>query len=236
MAVGYESDHDADLELQRQRMLEKDLRGRGIHDPRVLRAMAEVPREAFVPADARRAAYADRALPLACGQTISQPFTVAFMCQACQLTGGEKVLEIGTGSGYAAAVLSRLVQHVHTVERIPSLAESARLRLQTLHYDNVTVHCGDGTLGLPQEAPFDVIVVTAGGSRLPPAYPSQITPGGRIVIPLESGLGGQSMRRFTRDSTGLREEDLGRFAFVPLIGRFGWQQADSEWNDPDWDE
>jgi protein-L-isoaspartate(D-aspartate) O-methyltransferase len=208
----------------RRTMLERDLARRGIQDAAVLRAMEAVPREEFVPDYERRAAYDDRALPIDCGQTISQPFTVAFMAQALQLTGTENVLEIGTGSGYGAAVLSKLARQVHSIERIAALADAARQTLARLDYRNVTVHVGDGSRGLPEAAPFDAIVATAGGKDLPEPLAEQLAPGGRLVIPLESPAGGQSMRRYTRTLKGLLCEDLGRFAFVPLIGEYGWEE------------
>jgi protein-L-isoaspartate(D-aspartate) O-methyltransferase len=208
--------------LQRHRMVEDQLRSRGLTDERVLEAMGRVPREEFVPDHLRDSAYSDCALPIGYEQTISQPFTVAFMCEALQLTGDETVLEIGTGSGYAAAVLSHLAKFVHTVERIPELAEEAKERLARLGYENVDVHLSDGTLGLPEQAPFDGIVVTAAGAQLPQAYADQLADGGRIVIPLGPYRFGQTMYRFTLTDGRLEKEDLGGFAFVPLIGADGW--------------
>ncbi|MFN0054035.1 MAG: protein-L-isoaspartate(D-aspartate) O-methyltransferase [Planctomycetales bacterium] len=210
----------------RQRMVEEDLRDRGIHDARVLEAMEIVPREEFVPHDLRFAAYDDCALPIGFDQTISQPFTVALMCQALQLRGGEKVLEIGTGSGYGAAVLGKLAAEVFSIERIEPLAELARERLSRLRFDNVQVVTGDGTLGIPQLAPFDGIVVTAGAEILPDTYVEQLGEGGRIVIPLGSDRHNQTMYRFTRWQGKLRADDLGSFAFVPLIGKLGWSDRD----------
>jgi len=203
-------------------MVETQLRARDIHDPRVLRAMAELPREAFVPASEVANAYEDRPLAIGCGQTISQPYTVAFMCQAAQLRGTERVLEVGTGSGYGAAVLGRLAAEVHTVERVALLAKDARRCLERLECRNVFVHEGDGTLGWPEFAPYDAIIVTAGGRELPEPYRTQLAEGGRIVIPLGAGRGGQSMCRFTCRHGLLQREDLGGFAFVPLVGAWGW--------------
>lgn len=214
-------------ELRRQ-MVDEQLREHGISDERVLEAMGRVPREEFVPADLRDAAYEDGPLPIGSGQTISQPFTVAIMCQALQLGGTEKVLEIGAGSGYSAAILSLLAKSVYTIERVPELAEGARARLTRLGYDNVRVRVGDGTLGLPDEAPFDAIVVTAGAESLPDAYVRQLCPGGRIVIPIGEYRYNQTMYRFTRLDEELRVENLGGFAFVPLIGRYGWHESDTE--------
>lgn len=212
---------------QRHEMVELQLRRRGIRDPRVLDAMMQVPREAFVPAGEQSAAYDDRALPLSEGQTISQPFTVAFMCEALQLDGSERVLEIGTGSGYAAAVLARLAREVDTVERILALAAGAAQTLHRLGIDNVRVHLGDGTCGWPAAAPFDAILVSAGGRTLPPPLAEQLAHDGTIVIPLADDAHGQRMCRFTRHAGGpLVSEDLGRFAFVPLVGHYGWPVAD----------
>lgn len=206
----------------RHRMVERQLRARGINDIRVLQAMNEVPREVFVPEALRESAYADGSLPIDCHQTISQPYTVAFMSEALQLTGGETVLEIGTGTGYAACVLSHLAGRVFSIERIPELAQSAQRRVAKLGYSNVRIHCGDGTLGLPEEAPFDAIIVTAGAPELPASFASQIADGGRIVIPIGNAKTLQRMCRFTRHGDDLFEEDLGDFAFVPLIGQQGW--------------
>ncbi len=213
-----------DFERLREQMVRTQLKKRGIQDRRVLAAMSQVPREEFVLSENRAAAYDDCALPIACGQTISQPYTVAFMCKALELDGSEKVLEIGAGSGYAAAVLSQLAREVHTTERLPELAEDARQRLRSLGYDNVHVHLVDGTLGLESEAPFDGIVVTAGGAELPSPYPRQLSEGGRIVIPL-GGASSQTMYRYRLKGGRLEEEDLGRFAFVPLIGQHGWPET-----------
>jgi protein-L-isoaspartate(D-aspartate) O-methyltransferase len=222
--------HDTDsgrMSFARQRMVDSQLGRRGITDPRVLAAMGDVPREEFVPADVREMAYEDRALPIGHGQTISQPYTVAFMCEALALEGGEKVLEIGTGSGYAAAVLSRLAREVHTLERIPELWEEAQARLERLGYSNVQTYLANGTLGLPAQAPFDAIVVTAGAEQLPAPLREQLAEGGRIVIPLGDTPHSQSMMRFTLRSGQWQAEDLGSFAFVPLIGQLGWSECAS---------
>lgn len=218
--------HSRDFCQLRRRMVDEQFRAHGISDPRVLQAMSEIPREEFVPSDLRAAAYEDSPLPIGCGQTISQPFTVAFMTQALQLEGNEKVLEIGTGSGYGAAVLGRLASEVYTVERIAALAEQARERLARLGYDNVTVVRGDGTLGLPDQAPFDAIVVTAGAESLSESFVQQLREGGRIVIPIGGYRTGQTMYRFTRQHGELKVGDLGSFTFVPLIGQGGWPDPD----------
>lgn len=208
-------------------MVRQQLVSRGIRDERVLLAMATVRRELFVPPKLRDAAYEDRALPIECQQTISQPYTVAFMLQALRLQGFEKVLEVGAGSGYGAAVLSLLCKEVHTVERIPELAKSARERLQRLGYDHVHVHTDDGSLGWTTAAPFNAIVVTAGGQHLPPAYLDQLTAEGRIVIPLGEKPRSQTMIRFTRHGDRLESESLGEFAFVPLVGEYGEPDQDA---------
>jgi protein-L-isoaspartate(D-aspartate) O-methyltransferase len=207
---------------ERRQMVEQQLRSRGLSDERVLEAMRTVPREAFLPTAMQKFACEDRALPIAHGQTISQPYTVAFMCEAVRLAGTEKVLEVGTGSGYAACVLARLAGQVFSIERIPELADVARRRVAALGYDNVEVTCGDGTLGLPDEAPFDAIIVTAGAPELPSAYARQLADGGRIIIPVGDARNSQRMCRFTRHGDELLKEDLGGFLFVPLIGDDGW--------------
>jgi protein-L-isoaspartate(D-aspartate) O-methyltransferase len=213
----------------RNQMVKEQIAGRSIHDARVLCAMSTVPREEFVPLNLRHLAYADQPLPIECEQTISQPYTVAYMCQALRLQGNEHVLEVGTGSGYGAAVLSRLAAKVVTVERIPFLAHSAAERLATLGYDNVEVHTADGTLGWPGSAPYDAIVVTASAAVLPAPYFDQLKEGGRIVIPIGPLGHGQSMCRFTRRGHEAIVEDLGPFSFVPLIGVHGWNQSKSEY-------
>jgi protein-L-isoaspartate(D-aspartate) O-methyltransferase len=216
------ADHDPFAE-PRRRMVQRQLRGRDIDDPRVLDAMSRVAREQFLPHDLHDQAYADAALPIESGQTISQPYTVAFMCQALQLQGQEKVLEVGTGSGYGAAVLSLLAREVHTVERFPELAEPARDRLRRLGYTNVQVHVANGTLGLPEQAPWDAVIATAAAESLPSPYERQLAEGGRIVLPLGSRHHSQFMYRFTRRQGRLHRENLGAFVFVPLIGQHGFQ-------------
>jgi protein-L-isoaspartate(D-aspartate) O-methyltransferase len=201
----------------RHRMVVDQLDRRGIHDQRVLEAMERVPREEFVPDGLRAEAYDDLPQPIGHQQTISQPYTVAFMCQEAQLTGTEKVLEIGTGSGYGAAVLAHLAREVYTVERIDELYDEAWARLARLGYDNIRVYHGDGTLGLAKEAPFDAIVVTAGAEQLPEAYLEQIADGGRIVIPIGSH-GHQQMYRISRHGARWQQDRLGSFGFVPLVG------------------
>jgi protein-L-isoaspartate(D-aspartate) O-methyltransferase len=202
-------------------MVEFQLAGRGIDDERLLEAFRTVPREDFLPKGLAELAYRDAPLPIAEGQTISQPYIVAVTMDALSLRGRERVLEIGTGSGYAAAILSRVAKEVFTVERVEALAEEARLRLQRLGYRNVHVLCADGTLGWPEHAPYDAIAVAAGGPRIPPALRSQLALGGRMVIPVGSKES-QSLVRVLRESESrFREEELTPVRFVPLIGEQG---------------
>jgi protein-L-isoaspartate(D-aspartate) O-methyltransferase len=203
-------------------MVRTQLQRRGIQTGRVLHAMSQVPREQFVPGPWYESAYHDCALPIDCGQTISQPYTVAFMCESLGLEGNEKVLEVGTGSGYGAAVLSLLAREVHTVERIPQLGREAQARLEQLGYANVRVHIADGSLGWPEQAPYHAIVVTAGAEMLPKPYLDQLVDDGRIVIPLGRDPRSQNMYRFTMHEGRVHVENLGGFAFVPLIGQYGW--------------
>ena len=163
--------------------MKRRLRLTGVSDPAVLRAMQTVPREEFVPRLLRNAAYDDRALPIDCGQTISQPAVVAYMTEKLRLTPGQRVLEVGTGSGYQAAVLAEIVQEVYSIERIPELAQTAAARLARLGYDNVQVRTGDGSQGWPEAAPFDAIIVTAATAEIPPVLLAQLGPGGRLILP-----------------------------------------------------
>jgi len=211
--------------LERDRMVEQQIASRGVDDPFVLDAMRAVPREDFVPPDMAAYAYEDGPLPIAYGQTISQPYIVAVMTAAARVRPGDRVLEIGTGSGYAAAVLSEIAEEVYTVERIEGLADSARDRLAALGYRNVHVLCGDGTLGWKEHAPYDAIIVTAGGPRVPPALFDQLTTGGRLVMPLGSEPRGQRLIRRTRTGPDTyTQDDLEWVAFVPLIGAQGWPE------------
>lgn len=204
-------------------MVRDQISARGIHDARVLEAMGKVAREEFVPAHLRDAAYYDEPLPIGEGQTISQPYIVAFMAEALRLQGAEKVLEIGTGSGYAAAVLSLAAGEVHTIERIPALALRARQTMQRLGYRTVHVIEGDGSLGWPAGAPYDAIVASAEGPRIPPALLAQLKPGGRLVMPIHDQESGQSLVRLTRAKDGADvTEKLLPVRFVPLIGAEGW--------------
>jgi protein-L-isoaspartate(D-aspartate) O-methyltransferase len=190
--------------------------------------MRAVPREAFVPPEWVEEAYDDRPLPIGQGQTISQPYMVALMAQALLLTPRDRVLEIGTGTGYSAAVLSRIAAEVYTVERLASLATSARERLRRLEFYNIHVHNGDGTLGWPQYAPYHGIVVTAGGPATPVALREQLAIGGRLVMPVGTSLHGQRLIRLTRQSpTQIDQEELAGVRFVPLIGAQGWSDAEA---------
>jgi protein-L-isoaspartate(D-aspartate) O-methyltransferase len=194
-----------------------DLRRRGIGDQAVLRAMDEVPREHFVAADYVDAAYADQALPIACGQTISQPYVVAYMTEQLALAPRHRVLEIGTGSGYQAAVLSRLAGEVVTVERYRTLAETARMRLKTLGYGNVTVVTGDGLDGHAALAPYDRIIVTAAAESIPEPLLAQLAQGGAMVLPLGPHGGAQRIVKLTKSADGIAREDLIWVRFVPLL-------------------
>ena len=204
-------------------MIREHLLGRGIRDPAVISAMREVPREEFVAEELVEFAYDDHPLEIAEGQTISQPYIVAYMTEALELSARDRVLEIGTGCGYAAAVLSRIVATVYSVERLAGLARSARQRLAALGYTNIVVHEGDGTLGWADHAPYDAIVVTAGAPHLPKALRGQLAVGGRLVIPVGASSYFQVLIRVRRLSEDkYRSEDLCGVRFVPLVGADGW--------------
>jgi protein-L-isoaspartate(D-aspartate) O-methyltransferase len=207
-------------------MVAEQIAARGLDDVLVLDAMRAVPREDFVPGDLAEFAYEDGPLPIGHAQTISQPYIVAVMTAAARVRPGDRVLEIGTGSGYGAAVLSKIAGEVYTVERIEALADSARDRLAALGYDNVHVRCDDGTLGWAEHAPYDAIVVTAGGPTVPRALLEQLKPGGRLVMPLGSEPRAQRLIRRTRTGPETYvQDDLEWVAFVPLIGEQGWPAA-----------
>jgi protein-L-isoaspartate(D-aspartate) O-methyltransferase len=194
------------------------LRRRGISDQAVLRAMDEVPREHFVAADYADSAYADQALPIACGQTISQPYVVAYMTEQLEVRPQHRVLEIGTGSGYQAAVLSRIAREVVSIERYRTLADAARNRLQTLGYDNVIVVAGDGFAGAPDRAPFDRMMVTAAAEKVPDALVEQLAENGKMVLPLGPRQGPQYIVKLTKTPSGeLHRENLIAVRFVPLL-------------------
>lgn len=208
---------------RRRQMVLDQISARGVHDGKVLDAMGKVAREEFVPEPLREAAYHDGPLPIGDGQTISQPYIVAAMAEALRLSGHEKVLEIGTGSGYGAAVLSHLAGEVHTIERIPALAIRASETLHRLGYRTVHVIEGDGSVGWAAAAPYDAVVVTAEGPRIPPTLRAQLKPGGRLVMPICNNEHNHSLVRLTRASDGADVIDnLMAVRFVPLIGAEGW--------------
>lgn len=204
-------------------MVQRQIEGRGIHDPRVLTAMRKIDREAFLPKAMREFAYADSALPIGEGQTISQPYIVARMVEAARLSASDIVLEIGAGSGYAAAVMAELATRVYTIEWHPALARLAETRLRATGYGNVDVRTGDGTLGWPEAAPFDAVLVAAGGPRVPEALKDQLAVGGRLVMPVGLTPSHQELIRLTRTrEDSFDTETLDEVTFVPLIGAQGW--------------
>jgi protein-L-isoaspartate(D-aspartate) O-methyltransferase len=207
----------------RQSMVEEQLAGRGISDARVLEAMRRVERHRFIDVALRDAAYEDKPLPIGAEQTISQPFMVALMTEALELRGRERVLEIGTGCGYQTAILGELAEQVFSIERLETLAATARATLGSLGYTDISIRVGDGTLGWPEEAPFDAILVTAGTPVIPRPLIEQLAPGGRLVFPMgEEEL--QTLIRIRKKEDGLQEEYLGECRFVPLVGRYGWER------------
>src|SRR6266542_7099830 len=206
----------------RERMVEEQLVSRGINDPRVLGAMAKVPRHLFFESELWDHAYADHPLPIGANQTISQPYMVALMAQALELKGAERVLEVGTGSGYAAAVLSELCAEVFTVEAVEELALKARTLLRSLGYRNVSVLVGDGPLGWEEHAPFDAVIISAAAPCIPRPLLEQLKTPGYLVFPMgEKEL--QTLVRIRKDTAGIREEYLGECQFVKLRGRYGWE-------------
>jgi protein-L-isoaspartate(D-aspartate) O-methyltransferase len=206
----------------RERMVQEQLVSRGINDPRVLRAMANVPRHLFLESELWDRAYEDHPLPIGADQTISQPYMVALMAQALELKGAERVLEVGTGSGYAAAVLSQLCAEIFTVEAVEELALKARTLLSSLGYRNVSVLVGDGTLGWEERAPYDAVVISAAAPCIPRPLLEQLSSPGHLVFPMgEKEL--QTLVRIRKDKTGIREEYLGECHFVKLRGRYGWE-------------
>jgi protein-L-isoaspartate(D-aspartate) O-methyltransferase len=210
-----------DFDAARQRMVAGQIAARGITSQRVLDAFLEVPRHLFVPPNQQHYAYQDGPLPIGLCQTISQPYIVAYMTDKLQLKGDEVLLEIGTGSGYQAAILSLLAREVHTVERHPRLATSAGKVLNGLGYKNITIHEGDGTHGLPEYAPYQGIMVTAAAPQVPQPLLDQLAEGGRLVIPV-GGRGGQFLQLYRREGGKIHQEDLVPVAFVPLVGEHGW--------------
>jgi len=216
-----EPDTEPDFALQRNAMVDNQLIARKISDPRVIKAMRTVPRHAFVPEVLQSSAYEDRPLDIGHGQTISQPYIVAFMTQLLTLQPTDRVLEIGTGSGYQASVLASLSHYVVSIERIEAIGLAAAQRLKALGCENVEIHISDGTLGWPDAAPYDAIIVTAGGPALPRALVDQLAEGGRLVCP----IGPREMQRLIRiqrDENGYRREESIACVFVPLIGDQGW--------------
>lgn len=217
-----------DLQRRRHRMVELQIEARGISDPQVLEAMRTVPRELFVRDTDEPLAYADSPLPIGSGQTISQPFIVAYMIEALKLKKTDKVLEIGAGSGYAAAVLAEIVARVCAIERIAELAATAAANLERAGYANVEVRNADGTLGWPEAAPFDAILVSAGAPDKPQTLLDQLAQNGRMVVPIGRRPGGQHLVRFTRRGPNeITEERLEQVRFVPLIGAEAWSDGNA---------
>jgi len=212
-----------DFSRARQRMVDVQIVRRGVRDARVLEAVRQVPREEFVDPGLEEFAYDDGPLPIGSNQTISQPYMVALMIEAAELKPGGRVLEVGAGSGYAAAVMSRIAARVYSIERHAALVDTAKQRLQKLGYDNVELRVGDGTRGWPEAAPFDAILVAASGPEVPSSLKEQLTIGGRLVIPIGLQQFRQTLRKITRlSATQYEEENLGGVTFVPLIGEQGW--------------
>ena len=209
--------------VERAEMLDKQLRRRGVHDSGVLSAMAAVRREEFVPKEFRQRAYEDAPLPIGEGQTISQPYIVAAMTAALHLAGSERVLEVGTGCGYQAAILSHLGEIVFSIESRSELASSAAARLARLGYANVHIHCGDGTLGLPELAPFDAMLVAAAAPRVPEPLRSQLAEGGRLILPV-GDADNQELLCLTRHGNSFETRTLEACRFVPLVGYYGWKE------------
>jgi protein-L-isoaspartate(D-aspartate) O-methyltransferase len=230
MAVASRKGHSGDINsfgALRNEMVDRDIAARGVRDELVLGAVRKVPRELFLPEGLREFAYEDSPLPIGGEQTISQPYIVAFMAEALMLKGGESVLEIGAGSGYAAAVLSEIAAKVYSVERVGKLAAQAADALAELGYDNVRVLHGDGTKGWPEHAPYDAIVVAAGGPQVPESLKEQLKIGGRLVIPIGLDQRVQELVRVVRvSSNDYHGENIADVRFVPLIGEEGWTAQD----------
>jgi protein-L-isoaspartate(D-aspartate) O-methyltransferase len=215
-----------DFTAEREAMVERQLRRRGITDPHILDAFLEVPRDAFVGPQHAKLAYGDHPLPIEAGQTISQPYIVALMIQAAAIGPGDKVLEVGAGSGYAAAIISRIAGEVVAIERQHELVEVAQERVKRLGYDNIEILEGDGTKGCPSQAPFDAILAAASGSHVPKAFLDQLVERGCIVMPLGSpGWVQELVKVIKRPDGELERENLGGVRFVPLIGEDGWKET-----------
>jgi len=210
-----------DFDAARTRMIDEQLTGRGINDPRVLAAFRRVPRHAFAPEAHRESAYDDHPLPIGANQTISQPYMVALMTQCLALRGGERILEVGTGSGYQTAILAEIVSAVYSVERIAHLAEAARDRLAALGYTQCHITVADGTLGWQEHAPYDGIIVTAGAPQIPDTLTAQLADGGRLVIPV-GGRWEQTLTVIEKTGTTMRSSAVCGCVFVPLVGKDGW--------------
>ena len=210
-----------DLAQAKEEMLKEHLQARGIEDERVLSAFREVPREEFIPQELNHLSYEDTPLEIGNGQTISQPYTVAFMTQLLGPKEEDVVLEVGTGSGYQGAILSRLVRQVYSIERFKELSDKAKEVLARLGYKNVELKVGDGSLGWPEKAPFDGVIVTAGSPDIPPPLLEQLKEGGRLVIPV--GTHGQEMVKVTKTKVGVKREVFPGFRFVPLVGEAGFK-------------
>ena len=208
----------------RRAMVENQLRRRGIKEPAVLQAMGSVPRHEFVPGEFRYRAYEDVPLPIGEGQTISQPYMVAAIAAALRLKGSERVLEVGAGCGYQAAILANLAKEVYAIEYRSDLAAAAAERLTRLSYTNVHVHCGDGTLGLPELAPFDAMVISAAAPAPPAPLLAQLSPDGRMVVPV-GDLENQELQLIVREHGTFRKMDLETCRFVPLVGAYGWKES-----------
>jgi len=220
---GKDRSPSANYEKEREQMVKSQLACRGIRDKRVLDAMRQVPSHLFIPEDMRQLAYCDGPLPIGHGQTISQPYIVALMTELLELTGQEKVLEIGTGSGYQAAILSRLVPQVYSIERHAALARQAEKILAQLGYDNVMVIVSDGTLGWPEHSPYEAIIITAAAPDVPQPLIDQLADGGRLVAPVGTRWS-QSLVKVKRQGGSLMTEQLTPVAFVPLVGEHGWRE------------
>jgi protein-L-isoaspartate(D-aspartate) O-methyltransferase len=213
-------------EAARHRMVDSQIARRGVRDEGVLAAMRVVPRESFIPADSEELAYEDSPLPIGEGQTISQPYVVALMIEAAAIESDSRVLEIGAGSGYAAAVISRIARSVHAIERHRSLADSARERFRRLGYDNIELRIGDGSGGWPQAGPFDAIMVAAGAPVVPQVLKEQLAIGGRLVIPVGAERTSQRLLKIVRRAADrYDEQSLGMVRFVPLVGEQGWRDT-----------